>query len=142
MPSKIVWNEAFSVGVPLLDQQHQQQLALLQKAADCMEDDSPSNRDVFRSLLNDAFFYTSAHFLAEETLLKQCKYPNLEAHRAEHVVFLAQIAQLNFSACRGAVCKVELYDTLFRLFNHDMLESDRQYIPYLTPSQLATNSDA
>ena len=33
--------------------------------------------------------------------------------------------------------KAALYDTLFRLFIHDALEFDRQYIPYLTPSQLA-----
>lgn len=52
-----------------------------------MEDDSPNNIGRFHSVLNDFFIYTSTHFLTEETLLKQNGYPDLEAHKAEHVVF-------------------------------------------------------
>ena len=131
VPLKIVWNEAFSVGSQLLDQQHQQLFALLQKAADCIKDESPNNRGAFHSILNEVCLYTSTHFRTEEALLKQCEYPDLEAHKAEHFVFLAQISELNFAASQGVVRKVDLHDTLFRWLSHHILESDMLYSAYL-----------
>ena len=93
-----------------------------------------TTRDVFHSVLNDVFVYTSTHFRAEEVLLDQCGYPDLEAHKDEHFLFVEQIAELNFAAGRGDVCKRELRDTcdtLFLLLSRHILASDRQCSSYL-----------
>jgi len=131
MPLKIIWTERFSVGDALLDAQHQKLLIILQRASECMEDDSPRGRSLFHSILNDVCVYTATHFRTEEALLSQCHYPELEAHKAEHVAFLAQITELAFVASQGVVLKADLHRSLFLWVSHHILESDMEYRPYL-----------
>jgi hemerythrin-like metal-binding protein len=127
MPLKIEWDESFSVGHALLDDQHKELLALLQRAADCVEDDSPNGRALFHGVLNDVCAYTTSHFRTEETLLAQCHYPLLAEHKAEHFAFLEQITELTFAASQGVTLKADLQRALLRWLSQHILEADRQY---------------
>jgi hemerythrin len=134
MLPKIVWDESFSVGNALLDAQHKQLFAILQRADDCLEDDSANGRALFHSVLNDVCAYTKTHFRSEEDLLGQCGYPLLAEHKAEHFAFLEQITELTFVASQGVTLKAELHRSLLRWLGQHILEADRQYIHCLQNS--------
>lgn len=74
-----------------MDEEHALQLRLLRELLQCLEaDESPAAPELFERLEQ----FTSAHFLAEELLMRLQAYPDFEAHQSEHERFLEQLAAL------------------------------------------------
>jgi len=83
------------LGVAPIDGEHSFQITLLRALKDaCTRDDRKQSLE----LVNQLDDYTNMHFLFEETLMIQCRYPNHDAHRREHEHLIAELRAL-----RGAV---------------------------------------
>ena len=131
MIQKISWDSSYSVGNAILDQQHQQLLAICAELADCLADDSRRGREQFHSILHDLSIYADTHFCTEETLLSQCAYPLLDEQKAEHDEYRNQLCELLFSATEGDINKVGLQRYLNEWWLHHILESDMKYRNFL-----------
>jgi hemerythrin len=80
MANRVHWEPHHSVGNAVLDAQHQALLARCNALADCLEAaDAPRFDEVFRELM----LLAREHFAAEEALLAQCGYPEIEDYRGE-----------------------------------------------------------
>ena len=74
-----------------MDEEHALQLRLLRELLQSLDsDDGRAALELFERL--DQF--TSAHFLAEELLMRLHAYPDFEAHRAEHGEFIEELTTL------------------------------------------------
>lgn len=76
--------------------------------------------------------YTIAHFRHEEEILRQCHYPYLAEHRVLH-----EKMRYNTLAWRehlGLVTGRDLLHLLKQWWVGHIQESDKQYVPYLTPA--------
>ena len=81
-----------------MDEEHALQLRLLRELVDNLESgDAPAALEVFDRL--EAF--TSAHFLAEELLMRLHAYPALEAHVADHAGFLGELKGVRARLAEG-----------------------------------------
>lgn len=86
-----------------MDEEHALQLDLLRELLACLEaGDGPAALEVFGSLES----FTSAHFLAEELLMRLRSYPQYEAHSAEHAAFLEGLAALRARVAAGETATV------------------------------------
>ena len=85
------WTTALSIGVPELDAHHEELFRRVDRLLDAMlvHDRSEAVR-----LLAFLQTYARDHFEAEERLMRESAYPDLELHVAEHVAFSAEIAEL------------------------------------------------
>jgi len=137
MPQKMSWHSGYSVGNARLDKQHRKLLALCNKAADCLEDDSAGGREQFHLILNDLCIYVEEHFHTEQTLLARHRYPGLTGHQAEHEEYQAKLVGLLYSAGCGMIDKEDLRRYLSDWWIHHILESDRQYSPIFSSAQVA-----
>jgi len=74
-----------------MDEEHALQLRLLRELMQSLESgDGPAALELFERL--DQF--TTAHFLAEELLMRLHAYPEFEAHQAEHGQFVEELTAL------------------------------------------------
>ncbi len=89
MKREIIWNEAFSVGVKILDQQHQKILDELNKLYSTF--DTTSEKEDLAIILNNLIDYASQHFSTEEGLLEKYKYHDLITQRSEHSLYQQKI---------------------------------------------------
>ncbi|MCX7162301.1 MAG: bacteriohemerythrin [Betaproteobacteria bacterium] len=137
MPQKMTWHSGYSVGNAGLDEQHKQLLALCNKAADCMEDDSARGREQFHVILNDLCIYAEQHFRTEEVLLGQHHYAGLTGHKAEHEDYQAKLVGFLYSASFGIIDKEGLRRYLSDWWIHHILESDMQYRPLFARAHAA-----
>ncbi|MEW6515641.1 MAG: bacteriohemerythrin [candidate division FCPU426 bacterium] len=78
----LIWNQTFSVNHPVLDQQHQTIISLINSLYDILHGDQPTH--LLPKLLDQLAEYTQTHFEAEESLLESLAYPHLQSHRALH----------------------------------------------------------
>lgn len=88
----ISWREDLAIGVDQIDNQHKELLArfdLLLRS--CKEG---KGREEVLHLLSFLDEYVISHFGDEEKLQKKSGFPDYEEHHAEHVSFIARLADL------------------------------------------------
>ncbi len=78
------------VGVSSIDQQHSELFAIMDRARSSSGDD----REEFQKLLESVEKYIVQHFSHEEKYMLNYKYPDLAVHRAAHVSFMKDFAEI------------------------------------------------
>lgn len=86
------WKQNDSLGVVVLDRQHQELFDTAQQLYDALTraDGVGVAEDIFSRLMD----YSSHHFADEEVLMQQHHYPRLKSHQAEHRSFSYEL--MNF----------------------------------------------
>ena len=87
MPNRVQWNPDYNVGHETIDGQHRAILAQCNTLADCVADAGQKGDQEFQTEFHALMTMAGEHFSAEEALLTQWGYPELEAHQNEHDEF-------------------------------------------------------
>lgn len=88
MPNRVPWSPAFSVGHPLIDNQHQALLAQCHALADLFEADAFAAEDArFDEGFKRWVELARAHFVSESSLLERHAYPALDELQDEYDEF-------------------------------------------------------
>ncbi len=128
---RIDWNPSFSVGVKLLDDQHQRIVRMINLL---ISDPGATVRSETTSeLLEMLTKYASDHFQAEEQLLEEYRYPDLAGQKEEHKAYRIKIVGL----CQATISHEdsvpeELLKFMSDWWVHHILETDMKYRPFLT----------
>ena len=86
----IPWDERYSLGIPLVDDQHEKLLDLANALYDACREGSTSAKDAFRDAAHDIVEYVKVHFSTEEKLMKRVNFPETAEHKEEHREFVKQ----------------------------------------------------
>jgi hemerythrin len=125
----IEWNDAFSVGVQKLDEQHRQFLFLTNQLFDSMQ--GTQDRQVVGSVLKELQQSMAIHFKAEESLMKMYHYPNINEHSLEHEEAIRKVNKLVVDYERDLqTVDIELLKFLSDWIQNHILQTDRKYIPF------------
>ncbi len=132
MPTELWWDESYSVGHVVLDNQHKKLLRACNELALCADEDSPSSNAEFHEILNDLSKYAREHFTTEEQILKDIEYPGLEAQVEEHFQYIEQLTRILTQATMGLLDKKGTLRFLLAWWKEHVLESDMQYKSFFT----------
>lgn len=83
------WSEAFSVGVPIIDEHHRYLFDLSNAVWEALQ--GSGTAVVFAKSLTALLSYTKIHFSEEERLMAMHGYTLMEAHAQEHATFITMI---------------------------------------------------
>ena len=125
------WTEAFSVGVPSIDREHQGLFEAMNTLhTDLRAGHSTASLAATLAALKD---YSKIHLAGEEDLLRANGYPGLEQHAKMHEVFRARIGELDqqFTSGNTALCLSTLA-FLSSWFSQHVMGVDMLYKPFLT----------
>ena len=76
----------YLTGIPVIDKQHKQYIALVNRLVSKHQEGSMTKKD-FIDYINEIVNYTLEHFEDEEFLMRSIKYPLYEKHLAKHDTF-------------------------------------------------------
>lgn len=125
------WQDSYSVKVPELDQQHQRLVGMINRLHDALR--AGGDPAVAKAVLDDLVAYTKYHFSAEERLMEQCGYPELEEHRRKHRAMEAQVMAFQEQAAGGgATVQLKLMNFLRDWLQKHILETDMRYSGHLS----------
>jgi hemerythrin len=82
---KLEWQPNYSVGVGLVDTQHQKWIDIINRLDDAVN--SKKGKEEFIHILADLAGYTDYHFTTEEKYFVEFDYPDAEAHKKIHDAF-------------------------------------------------------
>jgi hemerythrin len=89
----IVWEERYTLGIPLLDAQHKELFDLTNELyAACLEGDS-SARSSFIEAVHSIVEYVHRHCSAEERIFENINYPKMAEHKKEHASFIKRVLE-------------------------------------------------
>ena len=88
----VKWTDTLSIGINLIDDQHKMLITHLNELRGAL--DAQKGPVEVAKTLDFLIDYTRFHFDAEEKLMADHKYPDLEAHRKKHEEFKAVLANL------------------------------------------------
>jgi hemerythrin len=88
----IEWKDEYSVGVPDVDHEHQELIALINDLHDAMSRD---NSDfTVMDFLGEIYAHVSAHFALEEKIMRERKYDQYAEHKADHEALLDELRDI------------------------------------------------
>ena len=93
MATIIEWSNQLVINHQIIDEQHQEMIAMINRLHDCIVD--PGHRAKFADQLEQLCNYTMDHFATEEALMQQLSYPHLARHREQHIQLSRQALELN-----------------------------------------------
>lgn len=133
-----VWSDAYGVGVSWIDEQHEHFFDIVNHIVALTTQKKIEKEDVFVRLgeLNDHILY---HFDAEETYLKESKFPDVEAHLAAHDAFRKEIKEFTDDIENGKRNAKKIADDTATFasdwLKKHMLGMDKERVQYLRQSQ-------
>jgi len=86
------WTPALAVGIEEIDEQHQELFRRADRFVKALES---TDRQEIGILLSYLRMYCITHFGAEETRMRESKYPGYAAHKAQHDRFVKDILALS-----------------------------------------------
>ncbi len=86
----VEWVDAYSVGNPLLDEQHKRLFELANEVWAARKEPDEEKRRLFKKVLDEL----KAHCLDEERILEQNRCPTVESHKQAHGEILEQVGEI------------------------------------------------
>jgi hemerythrin-like metal-binding protein len=123
---KVSWKDEYCLGIEKVDRQHQHMFEIINKIID--RSGSSGDTDLIAETIMEMVNYAREHFTDEEVLMRQYRYPNLEAHKKEHNYFIDTTAELavNFMNNRNTTVD-EIAEFLSIWLTNHILKTDMKY---------------
>ncbi len=130
MDEELKWQDRYSVGIDILDNQHKGLIKLINLLGG-----KTANTALIAQVFEELEAYTKEHFTAEERLLKETGYDDFKAHRKKHKAFeqwLSAVRQTYGVGVTSPTLLAESVNAFLRdwLVNH-ILSSDMVYKDHL-----------
>ena len=86
----MVWSSEYETGNAVVDEQHKELFSLVQQVIDVNALGVKENIETVIGFLAN---YAISHFAMEESLMRESKYPDYEAHKAVHDDFVQNVVK-------------------------------------------------
>ncbi len=131
------WSESMSVGIDLLDDDHDIIARLTISLQDCVEghNDSALSIDICERLIA----FIEFHMAREEKVMEACGYPGLKSHQDDHVRFILGLYAFmdRYVVHRDRVILRELLSYLREWFEQHVLAQDTHLAPFVVNNRRA-----
>lgn len=126
----IVWKPEYSVRDEVLDSQHRKMFDIISTTYSQMRS-GLSNEEIHR-LLEEARAYAKKHFQAEEDAMRNCGYPEFDAHQRVHRKYEYEVQSLIRRQAQPArALPYDLLSFLKEWWKEHVTDMDQRYAPFL-----------
>ncbi len=123
---KLIWDETFSVGVEILDEQHKKLIKMLNAMIEAPGTDVGS--ELVSEVLTQMQQYATKHFSQEEEYMIKYGYMYYDQHKAEHKQYMKKMAMLCIETMRQRkAVPTEMLEFLKSWWVNHILKNDMQY---------------
>ncbi|MBK9019022.1 MAG: hemerythrin family protein [Sulfuritalea sp.] len=126
----VEWSDAYSVGNVLMDAHHRVFFQMVKEFSEAPDQDMRATMQQQIAFLAE---YVIMHLAAEESLMREAGYPDIDKHKALHDAFAHKVhaARDAFPTDQGSVSAEVILQTMQDWFLNHIRDEDRKYAPYL-----------
>jgi len=123
----IKWDDKYSVGISMIDDEHKKLIGILNKAIFTKEHND--NPEELREVLREMTKYALTHFATEETYMKEFNFPEYQDHKKEHRDFYIETIAYHDKVINGdSQIANEIIEYLKWWFINHIQVTDKKYI--------------
>ncbi len=123
----IEWEDKYSVGISMIDEEHKKLIGILNKAIFAKKHND--NPEEIKEVLSEMTNYAPAHFKTEETYMIKFNYTDYIYHKIEHLDFSQQtIAYCDRVADGASQIANELLEYLKEWLINHIQGTDKKYV--------------
>ena len=128
--SVIKWKDCYETKIVSLDKEHQGLVEQINRLYQAIREQR--SEEVMLSIFDDLLDYTKQHFVHEERLLEEHRYPDLEQHRKQHQQLAQEVRAYRQQLESGEMPAAKEVMGFLRnwLLNH-IVDCDLKYGSYL-----------
>jgi len=89
----VSWSSAFSVGIPIIDDQHKGLFALVNDMFNHVVGDAQEEKAYFKKVIEKAVEYVKVHFSTEEKIMLRAKFSGYSEHKKAHDAFVLTVVE-------------------------------------------------
>jgi len=124
----IEWEDKFSVGISIIDEEHKKFIDIINKAIYVQQH---NKLDAISGILTDMAMYALEHFKTEETYMIDFKYYDYKSHKDEHNNFSNKISNYCNKLMDGEN-KIKILDKIIedlkQWLNNHIQETDKKFV--------------
>lgn len=128
----IKWQDDFSVGVEVIDEQHKMLLLVINTFLSSL--DAGDDCFAIDRTIDEMIKYTEYHFYTEQLMLE--KHPDFLAHLNQHWQLVKQAKQIQQDFAEDRELKGDIFDFLLLWLKNHILGTDKVYFSYLLKHKL------
>lgn len=123
------WDNSFSVGINVIDHQHQKLIAMINDLNDAMR--QGKGKEVTGQIIKGLVNYTITHFGLEERYFVKFGYPDAEDHIRKHKAFVQKVTEFQDGFENGKLgLNIELMNFLKGWLTKHIKGTDKKYIDF------------
>lgn len=137
----IQWEEQYSIGIELMDEHHQQLVALINELYSGVFacEDIEEERRLTKTILAQLAAYVDYHFTAEEQLLLEQQFPDYNEHLAAHNRFRQELNNLSEQVALGGLAlSFPIFEFMRDWLTNHILIADKKYSVWILEQGIAT----
>lgn len=128
--SFLSWDNSYSVGVALIDNQHKRLINIINELHDAMA--AGKGKEVLGKVLHELIQYVNTHFKTEEEHMVKYQYPEYENHRYEHEKLTDEVKRFYDDFNSGkAVLSVQIMNFLRNWLMDHIVVKDKKFGKFL-----------
>ncbi|MCP5372951.1 MAG: hemerythrin family protein [Hyphomicrobiales bacterium] len=131
MNTRIQWQDSYSVGVPVLDAQHRHLIRLINLLEDEKQKDG-----MIAHVFDELDAYIREHFRAEERMMEEAGYPDLEEHKGDHKAFNDWLSSVKIAYDSGGASSYYIAESVIAFLKNwlvsHILVTDMAYRSHLS----------
>lgn len=132
----IKWNEKFSCGIEVFDNQHKKLFEIIEELFQEVlkqKESQQDNYDIINNIIDELKTYTLEHFKGEEEKMREYGYPDLLFHRIEHKNFIEKVQDLTKKDIDSDQIGItlEIVDFIATWIENHIMKTDMQYSQFL-----------
>lgn len=126
----INWDDSYSVGVVLIDNQHKRLIQIINELHDAMG--AGKGKEILGKVLFELVQYVNTHFKTEEEYMVKYNYNEYESHRYEHEKLTDEVKRFHEDFKDGkAVLTIEIMNFLRNWLMDHILVKDKKFGKFL-----------
>jgi hemerythrin len=126
------WDRKYELGNDRIDAEHRIFLSLIVDFHDAAERDVP--KDKLLRIFKEICKYAEFHFLSEENIMIDHRYPEQEHHTNSHAKLLAEANNKLYQLQSGSINADEAFNFLFNWFAFHTSSEDKKLVGYIESS--------
>lgn len=130
------WRSEYSLGIDEIDGQHKMLINCIAALESSIENPDEKQRwAAIHYAIVQLSDYTRIHFAVEESLMRILGYPGLDAHIAQHQVFVAYLTEMERKSITHDVREEEIVSFLRKWLLNHILVDDKNYAIYFAQTR-------
>lgn len=125
--AKLTWTANLNTGVDAIDKQHKKIVDYINQLDDV--NSGREDRQLVAKVIINLVDYTVSHFVFEESMQEEARYPFLKAHKKLHELFVKRVSEYQERFRQGEDITAELHRLMFNWLYGHIKNEDMDYVP-------------